>query len=597
MHSPLSRTRNPETPSLIKALFLSFSPTLLASIPPAIIRSLTQVVQPVLVNATLIFMNSYSDPAPGQSSEPDQWGWSLVGAFAIVFIGLAASTSQYFYYVYRSGAFIRGAMVEAIYRKTLKMAGDRIDDTAEGEEGDEPANALNLMRYVDPLTRSLFRTDDVTLVLTSRGLHSLSIPYIVRDRLQPFILVFLAVIAVNSHLYPFSEIWSSLIVIAIGLYVLYTQLGASFVASVIVTAIVMILTPILSRRIDDLQSAWSSVTDKRVGLLSGIFHQIKGVKFGAYESDLVQKVEKVRSEELSGMKKFWGDFAVVVCVTNTALNMLSLFTLGYVSLHQTAARFCSERFPFPRAYAIVAHLSGHGSLDTTRLFTSYTVISIIAAPLFSVGQNYGTVMAAYSSLKRIENYLLAPETSLLQPSHPKPSSKVTPSPTSLNEGEKMGLSAAPSISASLSSTEKKGREEREKSPYTEDNAEIGEGKLVVLKDVKLGWGEKVVLSDINVDISRGTVTMVVGRVGCVSHLCYICSVGLHSRVIFYHTGEVVSLEYSPRRIYPPFRELIPRSRTPLFLLCVLLFTNAVASNEFHHSTKCHVLQADGPRLV
>ncbi len=31
------------------------------------------------------------------------------------------------------------------------------------------------------------------------------------------------------------------------------------------------------------------------------------------------------------MGQFWKDFAVVVCVTNMALNMLSLFTLGYVS--------------------------------------------------------------------------------------------------------------------------------------------------------------------------------------------------------------------------------------------------------------------------
>ena len=97
----------------------------------------------------------------------------------------------------------------------------------------------------------------------------------------------------------------------------------------IVTAVCMIATPLLSRHIDDLQEAWSGVTDGRVRLISSVLHQITGVKLSAYEPELTRKVEDVRRKELSAMKRFWEDLAVVVCITNTALNMLSLFTLGY----------------------------------------------------------------------------------------------------------------------------------------------------------------------------------------------------------------------------------------------------------------------------
>ncbi len=74
------------------------------------------------------------------------------------------------------------------------------------------------------------------------------------------------------------ELWSSLIVIGIGLYILYTPLGVSFVVAVTVTAVIMILTPILSQRIDILQDAWPTRTDSRISLIAGIFHQIKAIK-------------------------------------------------------------------------------------------------------------------------------------------------------------------------------------------------------------------------------------------------------------------------------------------------------------------------------
>ena len=99
-------------------------------------------------------------------------------------------------------------------------------------------------------------------------------------------------------------------------------------AAVIVTAVCMIATPLLSRHIDDLQEAWSGVTDSRVRLISSVLHQITGVKLSAYEPELVQKVENVRQKEITAMKRFWKDLSIVVCVTNTAMNMLSLFTLG-----------------------------------------------------------------------------------------------------------------------------------------------------------------------------------------------------------------------------------------------------------------------------
>lgn len=130
------------------------------------------------------------------------------------------------------------------------------------------------------------------------------------------------------HLSYYVELWSSCVTIGIGLYILYTQLGTSFMAGLIVAAFIMIITPLLSRNIDSLQDAWSAQTDKRVRLIAGVIAQIKGIKLSAYENPLMKKVGEYREKEIDAMKAFWKDFAVVVCITNTAQNMLSLFALG-----------------------------------------------------------------------------------------------------------------------------------------------------------------------------------------------------------------------------------------------------------------------------
>ena len=133
------RARDADNPSVIRALLKAFHSTFFAPVLPGIIRALAQVVQPVMVNAILKFLQSYSDGSG--TSEPVQYGWALVGAFAIVFLGLAGATSQYFYYVYLTGAYVRGALIEAIYRKTLRLSVMSAQAALSG------GDASNLMRY------------------------------------------------------------------------------------------------------------------------------------------------------------------------------------------------------------------------------------------------------------------------------------------------------------------------------------------------------------------------------------------------------------------------------------------------------------------
>lgn len=127
-------------PLLVWALFKAFYPTFLGAVPPAIIKALAQTVTPLMVNSTINFINSYSK---GFTNQPVEWGWALTGGFLIVFLGMAGANTLYFYYVAKSAAKIRGALIEAIFRKTLSL---NIGHSSGGED------ALNLMRYLFPST-------------------------------------------------------------------------------------------------------------------------------------------------------------------------------------------------------------------------------------------------------------------------------------------------------------------------------------------------------------------------------------------------------------------------------------------------------------
>lgn len=106
-------------------------------------------------------------------------------------------------------------------------------------------------------------------------------------------------------------------------------------------------------------------------------------------------------------------------------------------------------------------------------------MTIIAAPLFSVGQNYATVLAAFSSLKRIGAYLNSTE-------------KQDAPATEVVQSEKVEATKIPVITTLPPS---------------------------ILLRGSFGWSEKPVLENINATILVGRVTMIIGRVGSVSGTC------------------------------------------------------------------------------
>jgi hypothetical protein len=59
--------------------------------------------------------------------------------FALMFLALSGATSLYFYSIAQTGGYIRGALIEAMFRKALVLRADSVADATGGDP-------MNLMR-------------------------------------------------------------------------------------------------------------------------------------------------------------------------------------------------------------------------------------------------------------------------------------------------------------------------------------------------------------------------------------------------------------------------------------------------------------------
>ncbi|KAJ3713320.1 hypothetical protein C8R42DRAFT_294443 [Lentinula raphanica] len=66
---------------------------------------------------------------------------------------------------------------------------------------------------------------------------------------NPMSLISVDIDRITSVIDPLHQMWSSLITITIGLYLIYKELGVAFVATIIVTIVIMVVTPYFSGEI------------------------------------------------------------------------------------------------------------------------------------------------------------------------------------------------------------------------------------------------------------------------------------------------------------------------------------------------------------
>ncbi|KAK6614850.1 multidrug resistance-associated protein 1 [Botrytis cinerea] len=192
--------------------------------------------QPFLLERTVGFAN---DP-----SQPDSIGWSLTGAFGLVFLGLAVFNGAYYHMAYRFNTAVRGSLVSLIYAKTVDLSITALDESV----------AVTLMA-----------NDTSTICEGFTNIH---------------------------------ELWAVPIELGIAMYLLYRQLGLPFLAPFSVALLCTASILLMANWMGNAQKIWIRGIQTRIDITTSMLGSMKAVKMLGFTESLTNMVQSLRVKEV-----------------------------------------------------------------------------------------------------------------------------------------------------------------------------------------------------------------------------------------------------------------------------------------------------------
>lgn len=182
----------------------------------------------------------------------------------------------------------------------------------------------------------------------------------------------------------FHIIWTAPITILITLVMLLINITYSALAGF---ALLVIGIPVLTKAIKSLfirRKAINKITDQRVGLTQEILQSVRFVKFFGWESSFLQRLQEFRDREVSAIQ--------VLLALRNAIMAISISLPIFASM----------------LAFITYSLTDHG-LAPAKVFSSLALFNGLRMPLNMLPLVIGQVTDAWSSLSRIQEFLLAEE--------------------------------------------------------------------------------------------------------------------------------------------------------------------------------------------
>ncbi|KAF3102920.1 hypothetical protein TWF706_005048 [Orbilia oligospora] len=218
-------------------------PLLLAAI-PRLILIVFIFCQPLLLET---FLGYLKDPEERKNANI---GKAIIGAYALVYVGMAITSAFYWYQNIRFITMLRGILMSAVYNKTTQLS-------------------IGATNTTDSVT--LMSGDVENLVRGLREIH---------------------------------ELWAAIVQIAIATWLLARQLGVACIGPLIVCFASAIIMGAASGRAKKNQLIWMEELQKRTGITSSIMGSLKGIKMLGLSKKLTDLVQKLRIDEVTASKKF-----------------------------------------------------------------------------------------------------------------------------------------------------------------------------------------------------------------------------------------------------------------------------------------------------
>ncbi|KAK0706203.1 P-loop containing nucleoside triphosphate hydrolase protein [Lasiosphaeria miniovina] len=210
--------------------------------PRACLTALT-FSQPFLINRAIKLSQEPITPATTQA------GYGLIGAYFLVYVGIAASMGQYQHRTFRTVIMLRGALVAAVYAKTATLG-----------LGVDPAAAMTLMS-----------ADMERIVQGCQTMH---------------------------------EVWANAAEVGVAIFLLQQQLGVACVVPVVVSVVALLGSLVAMNFIVSRQAMWLEAIERRISATAAMLAAMKGVKMCGLRDTLLASLQQLRVDELRISKRF-----------------------------------------------------------------------------------------------------------------------------------------------------------------------------------------------------------------------------------------------------------------------------------------------------
>ncbi|AEO64844.1 uncharacterized protein THITE_35966 [Thermothielavioides terrestris NRRL 8126] len=245
LHAAWASVTQKSTYSLLLTSYGVLKWPVLQSIPPRACLIALNFCQPFLINhAIKLSQEAIND-------ETTQRGYGLIGAYLLVYVGIAVSMGQYQHRTYRSITMLRGGLVSIIYRKTGTLS----------------------LKDVDPATSMTLMSADMERIV--QGWQTMH------------------------------EIWANAAEVGVAIYLLERQLGVACVVPVAVSLSVSLLGSMVAMNfIMSRQAMWLEAIEKRISATTAMLASMKGVKMCGLKDTLLASLQQLRVDELRISKRF-----------------------------------------------------------------------------------------------------------------------------------------------------------------------------------------------------------------------------------------------------------------------------------------------------
>ncbi|KAJ6082006.1 hypothetical protein N7499_006880 [Penicillium canescens] len=200
--------------------------------------------QPFLVERVLDFM---TEPEHVNSTN---YAYGLIGAYAIVYIGIAVSYAAYEHKTFRVITMVRGSLVTMIFNKTLRLSTSAVSDAA----------AITLM------------STDIERI--GFGL-------------------------IDMH-----EIYSNITEVALALWLLARLLNIATIASTVIVVICLIAGIPLAVVSGNAQGTWLEAVEERVAVTSNVLGVMKNIKMTGLTEIISRNLRDLRTAEIEASYMF-----------------------------------------------------------------------------------------------------------------------------------------------------------------------------------------------------------------------------------------------------------------------------------------------------